>query len=261
MKLTKDSYFIFPGGEVHYKLDRSKSATWHNVIMQDYSMNGLMALAQHVQMMNNERREVEVTYPYFPYARQDRFTNETEPFSLKVFCDFLNSLKLDMVTIFDAHSDVTPALINNCRFTHQWEIAKKAMPMDVLDKLNVLFISPDAGAYKKVSKLVPDDQRIAIGVKNRDTSTGKITHTDVFSPVPIEGRHCVIVDDICDGGRTFIGLAKTLKSKGAKKIYLYVTHGIFSNGFEELRKYIDHIYTTNSFPQPKDDYITVEEIV
>ncbi len=84
-------------------------------------------------------------------------------------------------------------------------------------------------------------------MKNRD-KTGKITHTDVFSPAPIEGYDCFIVDDICDGGRTFIELAKTLKEKGAEKIYLYITHGIFSNGFGDLSTYFEHIYTTNSFP-------------
>jgi ribose-phosphate pyrophosphokinase len=179
-----------------------------------------------------------------------------EPFSLKVFADLLNSLNLGSVEMWDAHSDVAPALINRCTVIPQWELAQKTIPQEYINAR--LFVSPDAGAYKKVSKLIPDDQRIAIGVKNRD-SQGNITHTDVFSPVPIEGQNCVIVDDICDGGRTFIELAKTLKDKGADSVILYVTHGIFSKGIDVLREHIDHVYTTNSFPNISTDYLTVKE--
>jgi ribose-phosphate pyrophosphokinase len=57
----------------------------------------------------------------------------------------------------------------------------------------------------------------------------------------------VIVDDICDGGRTFIELAKVIIAQNQEaKIYLVVTHGIFSAGFSELTNYFDGIYTTNS---------------
>ncbi len=70
----------------------------------------------------------------------------------------------------------------------------------------------------------------------------------------MKGKYCVIVDDICDGGRTFIELAKTLKEGGAQRVVLYVTHGIFSKGIYPLEKYIDEVYTTNSFPQKVLEY-------
>jgi ribose-phosphate pyrophosphokinase len=58
----------------------------------------------------------------------------------------------------------------------------------------------------------------------------------------------IIIDDIIDGGQTFINIAKELKSKPLKgKIYLIVTHGIFSKGFAELSQYFDGIYCTNSY--------------
>ncbi len=183
---------------------------------------------------------------------------EDEPFSLKIFCDLLNSQKFESVTIYDPHSDVTPALIDNCEIIQQWDIARMVLPQEYFN--NYLFVSPDAGAYKKVSKLMHDDSRIAIGVKNRDAS-GNITHTDVFSPAPIEGQDCLIVDDICDGGRTFIELAKTLKDKGAKSVTLYITHGIFSKGVDALKPHIDRVHTTNSFNNTQTDYLFVREII
>lgn len=248
-------YFLFSGGEVHCHVNDNPN----ELIITDYSMNGFMALAEKVEVYRRlGKQRIDVIYPYFPYARQDRVMERNAPFSLKVFCGLLNSLNLSSVEIWDPHSDVTPALINNCIVKPQWELARKVLPPEYFDKH--LFISPDAGAYKKVSKLMPDDSRIAIGVKNRD-GNGNITHTNVFSPMNINGMDCVIVDDICDGGRTFIELAKTLKDKSAKSVALYVTHGIFSRGFEELKVYIDRIHTTNSFKQEQTNYLYVKELI
>jgi ribose-phosphate pyrophosphokinase len=244
MKINKDSYFLFSGGEVHCKLGDCSS----RITVTDYTMNGFMTLAEQVEILRRLGKEhIDVIYPYFPYARQDRVMAQREPFSLKIFAELVNGLKLDYVEVWDPHSDVVPALLNECVVIPQWDIAKRAIPDEYFANENVIFVSPDAGAYKKLSKLIPDDQRIAIGVKNRDT-LGKITGTNFYSPVSVVGRTCVIVDDICDGGRTFIELAKKLKEAGAAVVVLYITHGIFSQGLEPLREHIDFIYTTNSFP-------------
>jgi phosphoribosylpyrophosphate synthetase len=87
-------------------------------------------------------------------------------------------------------------------------------------------------------------------MKHRDIHTGKITHTEV--PLS-EARYYkdskfVIVDDICDGGRTFIELAKAIREKVADaKIYLVVTHGLFTSGFDQLNIYFEKVFTTNSY--------------
>lgn len=240
---------------MHVNVGKNTDCT---LVCTDYTMNGFMSVCEHNEVMRRRGLSVNLVYPYFPYARQDRVMNEDEPFSLKIFCDLVNSQSFASVTIYDPHSDVTPALINNCEVIPQWDVAKMTLPHEYFS--SHLFISPDACAYKKLSKLVTDDSQIAIGVKNRDLG-GNITHTAVFSPTPIEGRDCLIADDICDGGRTFIELAKTLKAKGAKSVTLYVTHGIFSKGFEELKQHIDRIYTTNSFANIQNDYLFVREII
>lgn len=261
MNLTKDNYFLFPGGEVHVTWNPSNSI----ITMHDYSMNGLMALAQVVEIIRRKWRDgskIHIHYPYLPYARQDRAMKENESFSLKVFCEFLNILDFDKITLYDPHSDVGPALIKNCETLSQDSIARCALPVEWLMD-GVLYVSPDAGAYKKLSKLIPNDECIAVGVKQRDAQGG-ISGTRVFSPRPIQGARCLIVDDICDGGRTFTELAKALREQGAAVIALYVTHGIFSNGFAELRKCIDHIYTTNTIPQNNDtpeDFVSVYTLI
>lgn len=267
MKLDVESYFKFSGGEVHCKLEKSLPGiftTSGTITCLDYTMNGFMALAETVQILDRRGiHDLVLILPYLPYARQDRFINPDEPFSLKIYAELINSLSFNRVEIYDCHSDVGLALIENSLHIPQWKVAAKVLPCELLADENVLLVSPDAGAYKKVSCLMPDDNRIVLGTKQRD-SDGKITKTNIYSPVDVLGKECLIVDDICDGGRTFVELAKILKEKGASKIMLYVTHGIFSTGFMELQKYIDIIYTTNSFPlsdQCPEGYVARVNIV
>ena len=67
----------------------------------------------------------------------------------------------------------------------------------------------------------------------------------------------VIVDDICDGGRTFTEIAKAIRDQLPNaKIYLIVTHGIFSAGEEPLKEYFEHVYTTNSVKEGESDFVT-----
>lgn len=243
------SYFLFSGGEVHVTLkDEGHSFSYAQIICKDYSMNGLMAVCETAQVLSKQGIICDVCFPYFPYSRQDRWIGEGEPFSLKIFCDILNAQKnIVQVTTVDPHSDVLGALIENLRIIPQHKVFEKVVPAHV--RGSAMFVSPDAGAFKKVSKLIPDSSRIIIGTKMRDSS-GNILGTSVLIPEgkPSGSHTAFIVDDICDGGRTFIELAKCLKHAGFSKILLYVTHGIFSQGAGVLYDAgIDHIYTTDSF--------------
>jgi ribose-phosphate pyrophosphokinase len=100
-------------------------------------------------------------------------------------------------------------------------------------------VSPDAGSNKKIfdlAKSIGYDGEIIRCDKLRDISTGKIIETIVYHD-DLCGKDAIIVDDILDGGKTFIEIAKVLKQKNVGKIYLIVTHGIFSNGYAELGEY------------------------
>jgi ribose-phosphate pyrophosphokinase len=99
-------------------------------------------------------------------------------------------------------------------------------------------VSPDIGAYKKVDKLAEKmgyTGQIATGIKVRDLSTGQIIKSDVNTD-DLNGKACIVIDDICDGGRTFIELAQALKAKNAGDLYFIASHGIFSyNAIERLK--------------------------
>jgi ribose-phosphate pyrophosphokinase len=198
---------------------------------------------------------------YVPYARQDRVCNEGEALSIKVFSNLINSMNFDAVLTYDNHSDVASALINNCSNVTVTEILASTFEAGQIFDIPELLVSPDAGANKKVFELSK-----ATGIemiradKTRCTATGEITGTVVFVE-DLTGQHVMIVDDICDGGRTFIELAKVLKAKNAEKVTLYITHGIFSQGVDVLfENGIDTVITTDSFYKGSDERVQVISI-
>lgn len=198
--------------------------------------------------------EIHVFIPYLPYARQDRVVRAGEAFSLRVFADIVNAQAYASVTVFDVHSDVAPALIRKCTVVPNHELVRKitsAAP-------EYWLLSPDAGAFKKVTLLanvIQYSEEVAVCTKVR-VQTGAISGVTV-SVSDFAGRDVFIVDDICDGGRTFIALAKEIRSRNPGKIYLIVSHGIFSFGEEVIREGgIDHVYTTDSFKKIESTFIT-----
>lgn len=265
--IREGEYLIFSGREVHAKLENELLKKNKNLPVRilnfDYTMNGFMALCQINQILRHHRfSSVRLWYPYFPYARQDRWINSCESFSLKIFIDLLNIQNFDKVFIFDPHSDVTTALINNVVVLDQHMIALSVVPHDILNGPNIIFVGPDAGSVKKVSKFTDDDSRIGIGLKVRDLENkGRIKFTKFLFDGSLEDKDCLIVDDICDGGRTFVELGKEIRKRNPRKLYLYVTHGIFSQGFDKLQEIYDKIFTTNSVIKNSwQDFVKVAEI-
>jgi len=248
--------FIFSGGEPHIKIkpdfDVSETVTITHRI-NSFNDFGLLLLAIDALKRMNVKL-INVFIPYFPAARQDRVMIAGEALSVKVYADILNSLKLNKITVFDAHSEVTSALLDNCEVIPNHEFIAQ-----VLKKIgnDVKLISPDGGALKKIYKV--SEYLGGIDVvecsKSRDVKTGKLSGFKVYDD-DLQGMDCLIVDDICDGGGTFIGLAEELKKKNAGKLYLAVSHGIFNKGFESMKAF-EKIFTTDSFKEFDEEIVEV----
>ena len=203
-------------------------------------------------------KTIHLYVPYFLGARSDRkFTDGGINYLKDVICPIINSQGYETVTIMDAHSDVLEACIHNYRKIDNTKLVKFALTD--IDNTNsarekLTLVSPDAGALKKIYHVSEHFgiDKMVIANKHRDIKTGKITHTEVPGLTQEPGsKNFVIIDDICDGGRTFLEIAKTIRKEREDyvfndKIYLVVTHGIFSAGFLELKNWIDGIYCTNS---------------
>lgn len=197
--------------------------------------------------------EIALYVPYFIGARSDRkFLSGQSNYLKTVICPIINSQGFSRVTVLDPHSDVLEACIDRFDKASNVSFAEKAI--NYYAGKDVTLVSPDAGALKKiydVAKAIKCNE-VIVANKLRDLETGKIIRTEVpgIDEDPTS-KNFVICDDICDGGRTFIEIAKAIqevrpKSIFSDKIYLCVTHGIFSAGFEELEKYFDAIFCTNS---------------
>ncbi|MDC0230419.1 ribose-phosphate diphosphokinase [Aureispira] len=238
--------FTFSGGEPHVKIISDLSSVEHvNISHRIKSFNDIGLVLISVDALRRSGvKSIDLIIPYFPAARQDRVMVAGESLSVKVYADIINALKLNKVIIYDSHSEVAIALLNNCKPVSNHLFIKK-----VIDSIgDVTLLSPDGGALKKIYKLSAylGGIKVVECSKSRDVKTGKLSGFKVYSD-DLKGANCIIVDDICDGGGTFMGLAKELKKKNVGKLYLAVSHGIFNKGLDELTNYFDKIFTTDSF--------------
>ncbi|MFK7748445.1 MAG: ribose-phosphate diphosphokinase [Kordia sp.] len=237
--------FTFSGGEPHIKIKEAvNDAVTITQRITSFNDVGFILLATDALRRMNVK-EINLFIPYFPAARQDRVMVSGEPLSVKVYTDIINSQNYEKVTVFDPHSEVTPALLNNVAIIDNHEYVKQCLASI---KEEIVLISPDGGALKKIYKLSAYLGGIEVieCSKKRDVKTGELSGFTVYTD-DLKGKTGVVVDDICDGGGTFLGLGKALQEKNSGDLHLIVSHGIFNKGFEQLESIYKTIFTTNSF--------------
>lgn len=242
----------FSGGELHVKLknfndfevDDSTTIFIKTEHTPNYMIMELALLVDAIRNVYDARYKIILGLLYMPYGRQDRVCNEGEAFSLRVFADMLNAIEFDDVLTLDPHSDVTAAVLNKSSIV---DMATALEDSVLLHNKYSHIVSPDAGAYKKTQKVA---ELFGIPVipclKTRDTKTGKLSDPIVVTNGIVDVKRMLIVDDICDGGYTFVQLTKELKKLYPQAdIDLYVSHGIFSKGAEVLKPWFNNIYCAN----------------
>lgn len=255
-KILDDPFFKFPGGEWHMKLDRDWSGK-NIAIVQGADLEDYIKLALWARVIkagDPEERAIPVgethaIIPYFPAARSDRGI----PTGAELYYDLINLAPLNAVYTFDVHSyfvidDLewgtkdTPQLYYSGPWNHNLDHFK-----DVYHGV----IAPDKGAVSRASEFAKKiGVPLIVADKERDFITGNLSR---FTCPDLEGDDYLVVDDICDGGGTFNGLADVIKEQNPNvTLDLFVSHGIFSKGFTELHKRYDTIYTTNSLDQSEN---------
>lgn len=255
------SAFTFPGGEAHIKgaddYDPNdvvyELADWRGADSHD-----LLTVMMWAEATANVARNV-LLLPYLPYARADK----GKPRAASVIAELIDSLALDQIITLDPHSPfmtdyfhdmATPLTIYPVERIIARELGNRG---DHYSHPYVGVIAPDAGAHDRAARAAK-----VLGVpmyqagKTRNQETGELTGF-TCEPVPEEGK-LLVVDDICDGGGTFIGLAEAM-SLSRDRLDLWVTHGIFSKGFKQLRQHFGMIHTTDSYPSPYFEHYNVGE--
>lgn len=250
--------FTYSGGERHVEiLDAERCRGYEEITISKriQSSDDLM----DVLLLNEILRRwgfttIHLVIPYVPYARQDRATTEETPRALKVFADIINSCDFSTVYVVDPHSIVAENLIDN-----MYQLDMTQYIAKFLTHLNwqeeIVFVSPDVGAIKKVEKYAKHfGYDMIVAHKDRDPKTGNIRAVKMLvdENADFSQKHLVVIDDICDGGRTFIELAKVLPACKSKS--LFVTHGIFSQGLDLLfQAGYAYVGSTDSFKGKHQD--------
>lgn len=237
--------WLFPGGEVGVEIAPEYGATFANItltgIPSSEDVMTMFNLLDALEKSGWDKDYVSLTFMYLPYARQDRVCKAGESFALEVFVKLLAAQKnFTYVTCYDVHSNVFFDLMTK----HLPEV--EVFHFEQHDLCNIPFqfgiIAPDAGAYGKALKIQPHTQHFQLYKTRID---GKVAYED-YPEDRISGT-VAVVDDICDGGATFISLGQMLRrtQPGITKLSLYVTHGLFSKGLDALSEIYDNIYCYN----------------
>ena len=249
----------FPDGTLLMKCltpsHTSKIIHWH--YENDAELFSLICIVKKIREEDKDAY-IKLFMPYLPHARQDRVKEYNDVFTLKYFCEVINSLNINEVCIKDVHSNVGIALLDRAKNTMPWPEIEQAIKYIPVERELVAFY-PDEGAMKRYSGgiCLP----FAFGIKRRDWETGKIEGLDLSGNVgAINGADVLIIDDICSRGGTFYHSALRLKEAGAANIYLYVTHCENTIHEGELLKdngLIERVYTTKSILTKYHDKITL----
>tara|TARA_R110000751_G_scaffold45158_1_gene102758 strand:- start:1256 stop:2152 length:897 start_codon:yes stop_codon:yes gene_type:complete len=278
----------FPDGQTHISLKNENLKTVHPVDIRCSirSPDELFKLLMVGNVLDSLDVESRLHIKYLMGARMDRAIDQRQPFTLKLVCDMINNgFPNSPVTVFCPHSEAVSLLLKNYKGRTDQEknfyyrvfeqvinrrkeeitggysqpfMDRHGIREDELNEYPLFdLIIPDAGAGKRwyntfasyFSNMTKSGSiEVVECSKKRDMATGKLSGFKVPQKVK---KHCLILDDLCDGGRTFVGLAEKLREQGAKTVELAVCHGIFSYGYD--LKGIDKIYTTNSYAEHKSD--------
>lgn len=244
----KYSISHFPDGEVQITLEEFSHKDEVNVRCRITSAEDLFILMQVSDILVRHGMYFSISIYYLMGMRMDRVMDFNRPFTLNMIVRILDNLGASEVALFCPHSDMSLDLFRKTS-AHQihnevWDgfISKLVRTTDYQIML------PDAGAVKRLYDDDPVDNHVLVGQKTRELKTGAITSIGIANPEALNGKRILLVDDLCDGGGTFCGLAKAIReiNKDAE-IDIIVNHMVNPKGIENLSKTFDHVYFSNSY--------------
>jgi ribose-phosphate pyrophosphokinase len=173
-------------------------------------------------------RRITAVVPYYGYARQDRKTDGRTPISAKLVANLITVAGINRVVTVDLHSAPIQGFFD-CPTDNLF--AQPEMVDDILKKYgnkDLMVISPDVGGVVRARALA---KRLEVDLAIVDKRREKAGESEVMNIIgTVEGKKCILIDDMTDSGGTLINAADALLKNGAKEVAAYVTHGVLSNG-------------------------------
>jgi ribose-phosphate pyrophosphokinase len=193
-------------------------------------------------------QRITAVIPYFGYARQDRRPRSTRvPISARVVADLLETVGVNRVLTMDLHADQIQGFFN---IPVDNIYASPVLLSDLQAKKydDLVVVSPDVGGVVRARALA---KQLGCDLAIIDKRRPKANVSEVMHIIgEIDGRNCVIMDDMIDTAGTLVKAAEVLKERGAKSVYAYCTHAVFSGPAIERIKAsaLDEVVITNTIP-------------
>lgn len=239
--INKKGYEVisFPDGEKHLKINNLDRKDSVKVICRITNSDELFLLMQLSDILNRQCVVIEeMVITYLMTMRCDRLFSFEQPFSLGIVANVINSFNARKVLIVEPHSKISLDLIRNS------EALRCTIGLPEYQK-TVCF--PDEGSYSRYAAQMLQRPHI-ICSKVRSVENGELLSFKIDKVVKyVEGSDIVVIDDLCDGGRTFIGIAKLLRDLKPKSITLAVTHAVQKKGIELVSSVFDKVIITDSY--------------
>lgn len=243
----------FPDGEKHLRINKLNRKDTVEIICRICNSDDLFLLMQLSDILNRQCVTVErITIPYLMTMRCDRLFSFEEAYSLRIISDIINSFNAQTVILIEPHSDKSELLINSGFSQH---LSLSLVPITS----NTIFCFPDKGAYRRYSYKLHSKFKPIICSKVRNEFDGSLLEFSIEDKGDYkEGMSICVVDDLCDGGGTFIGIGNLLKEKlNPENLILNVTHAIQKQGLEKVANVYDEVNITNSYKDWQDEKLPI----
>ena len=236
LKLVNSNIKRFADGEIYVEINENIRGNSIFVIqsISTPANDNLMELLICIDALRrSSAKNITAVIPYFGYARQDRKVVPRTAISAKLVSNLITNAGAHRIVTVDLHAGQIQGFfdipVDNLFST---PIFSKHIKKYISNK-NIICVAPDVGGVERARAL---GQKLNVGlaiVDKRRPAPGKSQVMNIIGNV--KGKNCLLVDDIIDSGGTIVNAAKTLKEKGAKDVYVYVTHGVLSgNAVEQI---------------------------
>lgn len=268
IQLSEPNIAAFSNGELHCRYSESVRGCDMFIVQTHSGFDGGSindAMVEHLIMVDAARRasakRITVVCPYFGYARQDRKSEGREPISAKMMADLFKSAGASRMISLDLHSGQIQGF-----FQGPWDHLT-AMPvlMGALRDLgdDLVVVSPDAGRVK-VSERYANALGADLAIVHKRRIKGEKNKVEAKEVVgEVEGRVCVLIDDMIDTGGTIVAAAEVLIARGAKSVIAATTHPVLSGpAMQRLNdSVIERVIVTDTLPLPKNADLSKIEVV
>ena len=255
--LSSSQLGTFSDGEIQVEINENVRGHDTFIIQStcspaDKHLMELMLLADALK--RSSASKITAVVPYFGYARQDRRVRSSRvPISAKVVSDMFSSVGINRVLTLDLHSETIQGFFD---MPADNIYATKLMVEDISKNYsqdNLVIVSPDVGGVVRSRALAKylGGLELAIIDKRRDA----VNESEVMNIIGnVEGKNCIVPDDIVDTAGTLCNAAKALKDAGASKVSAYITHPVLSGPAIKriTNSQIDELVVTNSIPLTQD---------